>query len=509
MTLKRNIIANYVGQGWSAVMGLVFVPLYVQYLGIEAFGLIGLFAVMQAWLTLLDMGMTPTLNREMARFTAGEHDPQSIHNLLRSLEIVCTFLAILIVITVWSTAHYLASDWLKADKLPQSVVAEAISVMAWVAALRFVEGIYRGSLFGLQKQVWYNVVNASIATLRHGGVIAILIWISPTVQAFFIWQAIISFFSILLLRWGVRRALPPAPLTPQFTRKSITDIQKFAGGMAAVTFLAILLTQIDKVLLSRLLSLEAFAYYTLATTVASIPYLITSPITTAFFPRLVTLSTQQNQSQLIDTYHQGAQLVTLLVAPIVMLISFFSPNVMFLWSGNVSLTEHTAPILSLLIIGVFLNSLMHMPAQLQLAFGWVSLGIKTNIVAVTLLVPAIFWVVPRYGVMGAAWIWVTLNAGYVLIAMQFMHHRLLKHEKWRWYFMDVFLPTSGSVSVMLLARYFHPIYAQSRWREFLFLCVIWVLALIMSILLSERLRTKLFTIIRNKYFHQKTKNFQI
>lgn len=479
-------------------MGLVFVPLYIQYLGIEVYGLIGLFAVMQAWLTLLDMGMTPTLNREMARFTAGEHHPQSIHNLLRSLEIVCASLAIMIVLMVWSTSHFLASDWLKADKLPQSIVAEAISVMAWVAALRFVEGIYRGSLFGLQKQVWYNVANASIATFRHGGVVAILIWVSPTVQAFFLWQAIISFLSILILRFGVRQALPRSPQPPQFKQKAIADIGKFAGGMTAVTFLAILLTQIDKVLLSRLLSLETFGYYTLAATVASVPYLITGPITTAYFPRLVALSTQKDQTQLIDTYHQGVQLVTLLIAPIVMLVSFFPESVLFLWSGSVSLTENTAPILSILVIGVFLNGLMHMPAQLQLAFGWVSLGVKTNMVAVTLLVPAIFWVVPRYGVMGAAWIWILLNAGYVFIAMQFMHRRLLKSEKWKWYFADVLLPTFGSVGVMLLTRYFQPIHYQSRWHELLFLCSVGALALIMSILLSDRLRIKLFAFIRNK-----------
>ncbi len=477
-------------------MGLVFVPLYIHYLGIEAFGLIGLFSVMQAWITLLDMGMTPTLNREMARFVAGEHSPQSIHNLLRSLEIVCAALAVIIVFTVWSSAHYLASDWLKADKLPQTVVAEAISIMAWVAALRFMEGIYRGSLFGLQKQVWYNVANASIATLRHGGVLIVLIWVSPSTQVFFIWQAIISFLSILTLKLGVHQALPPYPVPPKFTQQAIADIWKFAGGMTAVTFLAILLTQIDKVLLSRLLSLEAFGYYTLAATVSSIPYLITGPITTAFFPRLVALSSQPEQSLLIATYHQGVQLVTLLIAPVVMLIHFFPEDVMFLWSGNRELSEHTVPILSVLILGVFLNSLVHMPAQLQLAFGWVSLGVKTNMVAVALLVPAIFWIVPRYGVMGAAWIWVALNAGYVFIAMQFMHRRLLKAEKWRWYFVDVLLPTCGSIGTMLIAGYFQPEHYQNRGYALLFLVLVGVFALLTSALLSNQLRGKLLSLIR-------------
>jgi hypothetical protein len=53
MSLRANLIANYLGQGWTAVMGLAFVPMYIHYLGMEAYGLIGLFAVMQAWMSLL------------------------------------------------------------------------------------------------------------------------------------------------------------------------------------------------------------------------------------------------------------------------------------------------------------------------------------------------------------------------------------------------------------------------------------------------------------------------
>lgn len=495
MSLKRNIVANYIGQGWTAIMGLAFIPIYIQYLGMEAYGLIGLFAVMQAWLTLLDMGMTPTLNREMARFTAGAHTAQTIRDLLRSLEMVCVVLAAFIALGVWASSDYLANDWLKADKLPASVVAHAISVMALVVALRFVEGIYRGSLFGLQRQVWYNGVNAMLATLRHGGSVAVLAWISSTVQAFFFWQGIVSLLSIAIFSMGVHRTLPKPPLPPKFSREALSGVWKFAGGMMIVSFLAILLTQVDKVLLSRLLSLESFGYYTLAATVAGVLYIVIGSITTAYYPRLVELSTQNNQTALILAYHQGAQLITLITAPAMLLLSFFSAEVIFMWSGDLNLAENTAPILSVFVFGVFLNGLMHMPAQLQLAYGWVSLGIKTNIVAVALLVPGIFWVVPRYGVLGAAWIWVALNAGYVLITIQFMHRRLMPGEKWQWYFADVLLPICGAMGVTLLAQQLQPTSCQSRGCWFIFLLGAGVFALIATTMLSSRIRPRLLAFI--------------
>ena len=62
-------------------------------------------------------------------------------------------------------------------------VADAIALMGIVIALRFVEGIYRGALMGLQRQVFFNAFNALNATLRAAGAVAVLIWVSPTVAS--------------------------------------------------------------------------------------------------------------------------------------------------------------------------------------------------------------------------------------------------------------------------------------------------------------------------------------
>jgi len=36
MALERNLIANFLGHGWVALMGLAFIPLHIKYLDIEA-----------------------------------------------------------------------------------------------------------------------------------------------------------------------------------------------------------------------------------------------------------------------------------------------------------------------------------------------------------------------------------------------------------------------------------------------------------------------------------------
>jgi O-antigen/teichoic acid export membrane protein len=489
VSLKKNVFANYLGEGWAALMGLAFIPVYIKYLGIEAYGLVGVFVLLQAWLALLDLGMTPTLNREMARFTAGGHTPKSIRNLLRSLEIVCAGIAGIIAVGVWAASGYLATDWLKVDRVPAHVAAQALGIMALVLALRFCEGIYRGSLLGLQRQVLYNGLNAVLATLRHGGAAAVLGWVSPTLEAFFLWQGVVSVLSVTVLRISVQHSLPTVQAPPRFAADSLVGIWKFARGMMGIAFLALMLTQIDKVLLSRLLPLESFAYYALAATISAVLYFIVRPVSQAIYPRMVQLSTPDDEANLIAVYHGSAQLVTVLTAPAAFLIGFFAEGVVFAWSGDADLARNTAPILFPLVLGTYLNGLMWMPYHCQLARGWTGLTLGVNFVAVLILVPSIFLLVPQYGAVGAAWIWVGLNAGYVLIGIQLMHLRLIVREKWRWYFGDVILPAGAALGIILLGKAAQPEDYHSRLHWMLFLVIAGSCALAASALSADRIRS--------------------
>ena len=222
--------------------------------------------------------------------------------------------------------------------------------------------------------------------------------------------------------------------------------------MMATTLLALLLTQVDKILLSKLVSLQAFGYYTLAGSVAAVLNQLVAPVTQAFYPRLTELVAKGDARGLVQTYHRGCQLVSALVAPTALLLIFFGKNLLVLWTGNVDLAHEVAPLLALLAAGTMLNGLMHIPYMLQLAHGWTGLAVRVNVIAVAILMPAIYFATSRYGPLGAAWVWVLLNAGYVLVGVHFMYRRLLTNEKWAWYRNDVSLPI---LAATLLAALFY------------------------------------------------------
>ncbi len=493
--LKHNIIANYLGQAWAGIMALSFLPIYIEYLGIEAYGLIGIFVVLQTVLLLLDVGMTPTLNREMARFTAGEHTPKSIRDLLRSLEIICVSIASMIAVTVWLTSGYFAREWLNIESLSIDVVVIAFTLMGIVVALRFCEGIYRGSLYGLEKQVWYNITYAILTTLRYVGSVVVLMFISNSIEAFFVWQGIVSLLSVIVFAFSVYKSLPESSSKARFSWVSISGVWKFATGMLGISALTAILLHTDKILLSSMVTLKEFGYYSLAATAASVLFMIVVPVTQAIFPQLVKFTSQRENNQVVKIYHLMTQLVTVLIAPAAIILSVFSAGVVYMWSGNSELANNTAPLLSILVIGCFLNGLSHIPYQLQLAYGWTKLLLKTNTFIVIILVAAIFKFVPEYGAIGAAWVWLILNAIYLLVLTYYMHRRLLQNEKWKWYILDILLPTGGAFILILIALQFQPQPSQDRFYWVLFLVITWVFSSVASLLLASSLRARFRSII--------------
>ncbi|MDB4035277.1 oligosaccharide flippase family protein [Pseudomonadales bacterium] len=455
--LKLNLIANFIGQGWTAFMGLAFIPVYVKYLGVESYGLIGLFALLQAWLRLLDMGLTPTISREMAGYTGGSHTAGSIRDLLRSIEGVVLGVSFFVAGGVALSADWIASSWVQAEEIPVIVVAQSITIMGLVSALRFVESVYRSSIVGLQRQVRLNVINSSMATLRGLGAVVVLVWVSPTIQAFFIWQALISAVTLIIFARTTYASLQCAERSARFSVAALSAVWRFAGGVLGITFLALLLTQVDKILLSKLLTLSDFGFYALAAVVAGALNMTIAPISQAWYPRLCQLHVAGDDEGLVRTFHQGAQLVTVIMGSTALVLIVFSETFLKLWTQDADLALRTAPILRLLVLGNLLNGLMWIPYQTQLAHGWTGLTVRMNIISVLLLVPAILWIVPRHGAEGAAWVWVCLNVGYVLIGVQFMYRRILISEKWRWYIQDLLQPLLVVTAVPVLVYWLVPV----------------------------------------------------
>lgn len=453
--LQLNLVANFAGQGWTALMALAFVPLYLKFLGIEAYGLIGFYAMLQAAFQILDLGLSQTMNREMARYSALPEKSGEARDIVRTLEVGYWAIGIALGIAILIAAPFIAGHWIKPGSIPVSTVQHAVMIMGAVAALQWPFSFYEGGLMGLQQQVLLNVIKISVATLGMCGTVFILWKVSPTITAYFTWQIVVSALWVTLLTVFLWRSLPPADRSPVFRPALLRNISRFAAGMSGIAISAIILTQMDKIILSKLLSLETFGYYALAGVASGVvPFLLVSPVFNALFPRFTSLAATHDDTALKILYHQGSQLMATIVLPVAAVLAFFSFDILLLWTGNAKTAGMASPIVSVLVIGMALNALMTLPYALQISHGWTSIGLRINTFLIITLVPAIYFMTTRYGAVGAASVWVVLNGIYMTIGVPLTHRRLLQGEMRRWFVEDVLPPALTAVLLCSLGRWF-------------------------------------------------------
>lgn len=453
-SLKANIISNFIGSGWSALISIIFVPLYLKYIGAEGYGLIGVFASLQIALSLLDSGLSTTLNKEIAKLSVLPNTQQQMRNLVKTLGSVYWIIALVAGLIALCISPLLAMYWVHPKELSVQTITYAFILLSVSVVFQFPSGFYSGGLLGLQRQVILNIIRITFATLKSVGVLLVLIFVSKSVIAFFAWTLFVSILQAFVYKYSLWSYLPKTLAKPVFSKQELKNIWRFAAGMTAIGITSILLTQVDKIILSKVLSLAQFGYYTFAFTVGSITYMIAGPISQSYFPKFSTLLAEGKISELIKLYHQGCQMATLLVVPFALFLALFSKEILFIWTLNNITVTNTWQITSIVALAVGIHSLMFMPYVLCLTYSHTKLAFYTNIIILIFLIPGTIFSAINFGGLGGAVCWLIITIIYLFINPVMIHKLFLKGEAFNWYWNDTFKPIIGCITILLMSRFF-------------------------------------------------------
>ena len=466
MSLRRNILANYVGQVYATLIAIVMVPLYVRYMGVEAYGLVGFFAMLQAWFLLLDMGLTPTLARETARYQGGAIDALSLRRLLRALEGIFIGVGLLGAGVIVAASSHVASSWLKVQHLPLEEVTGAIALMAWIVALRWICGLYRGAINGFEKMVWLNGFNIAIATVRFAGIIPFLIYVGATPTSFFTYQLVVAVVESAVLVTKTYRLMPAigldAPIS--WNWRPLRGVLLFSSSIAFTSLAWVLITQSDKLILSTLMPLSDYAYFTLAVLIASGILIVSGPISGALLPRLTRLHAAGDEAGLFALYRNATQLVAAIAIPATLILALFPEQVLWVWTGNSEIAHKASPVLVLYAVGNGIMVLAAFPYYLQFAKGNLKLHLIGNAWFVVIFIPLVIWATKSYGMVGAGYAWIAANLLLFLVWVPIVHRKFMKDLHLSWLLNDILKIVAIPICTGLVLQ--HTIgWPGKRWQD--------------------------------------------
>lgn len=442
------------------------VPMYIRYMGAEAYGLVGFYAMLQVWFNLLDMGLTPTMARETARFHGGTIDALSYRRLVRAMEGIFITVALVGGVAMFAASSHIAHDWLNSSRMPVDELQKAIQFISVIIAMRWMCGLYRGAISGSERLVWLGSYNAIVATLRFVGVLPILMFVGVTPIIFFGYQFIVAVFELTGLSIYAYRILPSIPNDRRlpWSWAPLKPVIKLSLTIAVTSSIWVLVTQTDKLVLSKILTLEEYGYFTLTVLVASGVVVISRPISDAIMPRMARLEAKGDHAGLISVYRQATQLVTVIAGAVSVTLAICAEPLLWAWTGDRNLAQHAAPILRLYAIGNGILAVAAFPYYLQYAKGDLRLHLIGNVGFVVLLIPTIIWAASQYGGVGAGYVWAGSNLFVFVAWLPFIHRRFAPGLNLHWYFQDVLVIVAVAVIVGYCSSMFLT-HSESRWLQ--------------------------------------------
>lgn len=407
MPLKRNILFNYLGTGAVVLAPVLALPWYLLELGPKQFGLIGFITMLQAILSLLDAGMSQALVREVAvRFNPTEKGRYSTASLLYGFEKIYWLFALCAGCLVVLLADTIVTHWLNLDGLPVEAGREAMYGAAAIFAAQFPGSIYRSLLVGTQAQIALNGIMSGGALLRHvGGVAVVVVW--PTLTAYLLWHATIALLETLTRSRWAWRVLQVKRSQVKWDTNELRPVWHLVAGMSGATLLGALTVQMDRIVLSRMVGIEQFGYYTVAATVALGSLQLINPLTQAVLPRAIQMRNDPVALRNLSVKLTG--LIALVVGLGAIAFITFGKWLMDVWLRNPETVTAIYPLLALLLVGTALNAFYNVGYVNWLAHQKTHRVLQMNAFSLALSVALIPPLVSWQGTIGAAFGWLAIN----------------------------------------------------------------------------------------------------
>ncbi|ASM48726.1 hypothetical protein PESP_a0481 [Pseudoalteromonas espejiana DSM 9414] len=478
MKVKYNVIANFIGQFYVMTVGILALPYYLKYLGSEAYGLVAFFTMLTSMMMLLDAGIIPTVTRESARLN---NDKAKLKSTIRVIEYFLLPITLITAFGVYFLSGKLTNNWVDFATLDFSSVENSIKIMGFIIAIRWFGSVYQGVLMGLEYQVWVNSYKIVISTFRTIVALLLIVYINDDITTYFLYQLLVAIAELLAvmlktyLALGIKYKAKPSF---QILREMLPFI--FSTGFTTISWT--LYIQFDKLLLSSFLNLAEYGYYVIVVVLAGAVMKFSTPFTQAMLPKMTSLKSKNDIVGFNKFYRKGTRTVAMLIIPITAMMSFYSSELLYSWTGNMELANWGDGILKWYVLGTGLAALNIFQYYIQYASGNLRFHVLYNTILPLVGVPSLYFIIHLNGAQGAAYFWFFVHFSTFLIWNKIVHDKFIPGLHYQWLFRDILPYTLVTSACILLFNLVNiEFFSYSQFEIFVLLIFLGLINLLLNL----------------------------
>ena len=350
MSLGKHTLANLTGAIVPMAVGLVTVPLYLNYIGVERYGVLAVIWALLGYFGFMDLGLGRAVTQRMSRQTDATDTERS--NMLWTALSLSFFLGVAGSALLWLGADYLLTSTIE---MSDSSLQEAKVAIYWLLPalpLLLPASALSGALQARLRFVEINIIQVTGGVL--GQLLPLIVATIGYIELSYLVPAALAarLLTIVMLFRQCRRHIPLAG-RPHIDRTHLSPMLGYGGWISVISILAPLLVTIDRLVIASLSGARAVAYYTVPYDLVSRTMIISGSLSNALFPRLASAGDEEGRS----LARRASALLIAVMTPITIVGLFLIHPFLIFWVGD-EFASASYGVAELILLGVWVNAMV-------------------------------------------------------------------------------------------------------------------------------------------------------
>ena len=353
MSIRRNTLINLVGAVVPMVVMLVTVPLYLKILGDARYGVLALVWLVLGYFSFLEMG----LGKATANQIAKTHESATTERaeIFWTALLVNGAMGLVAASILWLLGDYLIANVIK---MPSDFKEETIAALPWMIAtlpLALVSSVLNGALEGRNQFMAVNLLQLVSNTVFQLAPLGIAYCIGPSL-ALIIPTAVVARATMNIFFFYACYVYLPLKVKPRITLKKAKELFSYGGWVAVTSIAGTLLDTIERFMIGALLGATAVTHYTIPMQVVGKAKIIGSSLARSLFPIFSSASKKESHKIAISATRDLSILMGLITISLIITLR----PILEIWIG-IETSNIAAPIGEILLLGVWINTVIHIP----------------------------------------------------------------------------------------------------------------------------------------------------
>lgn len=409
MSIRRHTTYNVVGALVPIMVSLVTVPLYLETVGLDRYGVLNLCWLLVGYFVLFDFGLGRATAQQIARLHDANPDTRSRAfwtgiTLSVGLAVLAAAAALPLII--------LAVGTLKLDALVRTETQAAIPLLVLAVPIAVLQSVLRGALEGRRRFFATNAITSSgavatgilplVGAMLWGPALPLLIAISLAVRLL-----VLAAFMIA----AVRRVPVRAYAVPD--RAGMVRMVRFGAWLTVTNIVSPLMSFVDRFLIGAMIGSAAVGLYVIPFNLVAQLGIVPAALAAALYPQLAAAETDAARS----ISRSKLDFLSFVMTPFTLIALFLVGPFLQLWIGSTAAAEAT-PVALVLLFGFWVNSLAQLPYSRLQAAGRTDVIAKIHLAECVPYVAALWLGMKHFGIVGAAMAWsVRCTADFLALAV--------------------------------------------------------------------------------------------